>query len=224
MWLLRALRILATDVPVDPSAAEAQQWAVDELSKSVYQSQQGIARIWDRIIAFLGDLFSGALLRDDPLAVILLVLAITALVILAVVGTSRIRTNARARASGGVAMFDDARSARALREDARAALAAGDTARAYLDSFRAIIRSLDERALLDDRAGMTAHEATTIASGVFPSHAQGLTWASETFDSVHYGKQRVQHAEVEALWRLDEAIGTARPQREAAASLEPVGL
>ena len=212
MWLWPALPAPA-DVPVDPSAADAQQWAVDELSKGIYQSEQGLARITDRILRFLSDLFSGMLTRDDPWAILLLVLAITLILTLAVVGVTRLRRNPHASDSGPAVLFEDARSARQLRDDARAALAAGDATRAFLDSYRAIIRSLDERAILDDRAGMTAHEAADLASPAFPAHAEGLAWASGTFDAGYYGKQSVTREDVETLWRLDAAIWDTRPVR-----------
>ena len=60
MWRWPALPA-PSDVPVDPSAAEAREWAADELSKGVYQSQQGITRILDRIGQFFSDLFQGIL-------------------------------------------------------------------------------------------------------------------------------------------------------------------
>lgn len=211
MWRWPALPA-PSDVPVDPSAAEAREWAADELSKGVYQSQQGITRILDRIGQFFSDLFQGILTRDDPWAILLLVLGLSAVLILAVVGASRLRRNTRA-AGGQALVFDDARSAQQLREDARRALAAGDTARAFLDGYRAIIRSLDERAVLDDRAGMTAHEAAVAASPAFPAQANGLAWASTVFDAAYYGRRAVNTSEVERLFSLDAAIAGARPVR-----------
>ena len=63
----------------------------------------------------------------------------------------------RKRKSG--ALFDDKRDASMLTLSANKAAAAGDWVSAVVDRFRAIIRSLDERALLEDYPGMTAQEA-----------------------------------------------------------------
>lgn len=210
MWLWLGLPTEA-DLPVDPSAAEARQWALDELSKGIYQSQEGAVRIFDRISRLILDLFGGVLFRDNPWVVVLLVLGISALLVLVVVAVANRTRNSR-RVAAPAVVFDDARTAGQYRDGARAALAAGDVARAFLDSFRAIIRSLDERAILDDRTGMTAQEAATLASPAFPTHAGGLAWASTTFDAAYYGKQEVRRADVEHLWQLDAAIAATRPE------------
>ena len=53
--------------------------------------------------------------------------------------------------------------------------------------MRAIVRSLEERALLDPRPGRTADEAAAEAGRALPAHADRLRAAARDFDDVTYG-------------------------------------
>ena len=85
---------------------------------------------------------------------------------------------------------DDARTAAELRAAADAAAARGDWSTAVLERFRAVVRSLEERALLDDRPGRTAHEAAEAAAARLPARAAELRRAARLFDDVCYGARR----------------------------------
>ena len=67
-----------------------------------------------------------------------------------------------------------------IRAAADAAAAAGDWALAVLERFRAIVRGLEERTVLDERAARTAHEAALAAAARLPALAAELVAAGRT--------------------------------------------
>ena len=82
---------------------------------------------------------------------------------------------------------DDDRTAAQLRADADAAAARGDWRSAVIDRFRAVVRSLEERVVLDVRPGRTADEAAAVAGLRFPAEADALRRGARLFDDVCYG-------------------------------------
>src|SRR5690606_11394003 len=86
------------------------------------------------------------------------------------------------------ALFDDRpRSAAEHRAAAEAHAAQGHWNQAVQERMRAIVRALEERALLDSRPGRTADEAAAEAGRALPAHADALRTAARTFDDVTYG-------------------------------------
>ena len=81
---------------------------------------------------------------------------------------------------------------------------------AVRERFRAVVRTLDERTLLDDRPGRTADEAAREAGRVLPDLAAGLTAAARLFDDVTYGDADAGPADDARLRALDQAVD-ARP-------------
>jgi hypothetical protein len=103
------------------------------------------------------------------------------------------------------------RTAAEHRAAADAHSAAGRWADAVRERLRAVIRSLEERGVLDERPGRTADEAATDAGAVLPSSAAELRRAARHFDEVWYGG-RTAGPESDALLRgLDERVRAARP-------------
>ncbi|NEA03407.1 DUF4129 domain-containing protein, partial [Streptomyces sp. SID10116] len=58
---------------------------------------------------------------------------------------------------------------------------------AVQERMRAVVRALEERALLDPRPGRTADEAAAEAGRTLPSHTDRLRAAARAFDDVTYG-------------------------------------
>lgn len=216
MWHSSALRVLATEIPVDPNAAEAQRWAEEELARSVYHENNLFTTIGTWILDVLSRLFSGALGSSNPLVAVILLLLVVVAAVLTIVFAERVRRvrNVTAERTSHE-LFDDSRSASELRDGARAALARGDLAAAFLDSYRAIIRSLDERVLIDDRPGLTAQEAAHLATVPFPDHGPTWQWASGLFDAVCYGRRVPGRADVEHLLEFDGLVGRTAPAASA---------
>lgn len=180
-------RVLPAGVPVDPDAAEAQRWAEEELAKGVYVDGP---TLWERFLEWLlGPLETITGVDAPPLLVpVLVVVAFVLVLVLARVLGGRVRaTRARGEAEASVPLFEDARSSAQLHASADAAAARGDYASAVLERFRALVRSLDERGVIDERPGLTAHEAAELAAAALPGAAGELVGAGRLFDDVCYG-------------------------------------
>jgi hypothetical protein len=74
-----------------------------------------------------------------------------------------------------------------------------------------VVRSLEERALLDARPGRTADEAAADAGRVLPAHADRLRAAAQEFDAVTYGGRRAGEQTYRDLSGLDHDLERTRP-------------
>lgn len=206
------LALLAADVPVDPNAEQARAWLEAELVDPIYHDQPSLL---ERLIAWFMeqlDLAGRAISTLNvgvaaivTLAVILVIVAIGLLV----AGPIR-RTRRTARPSADV-LGDDLRTAAELRAAADAHAAAGRFGPAVLDRFRAILRSLEERAILDPRPGRTADEAAMLAGDRLPALAGDLSRAGRLFDDVCYGDAEADAVAAGWMRDLDTAVARARP-------------
>lgn len=206
-------RLLAAllDVPVDPDAPTAQSWARDELANPIYH--QGPSLI-SRLVQWILDHLDGVVQAGRAtgwgwylVAGILLALVVAAFV---VAGPVRRRRHLR-DAEPGVVLGDDTRSADQLRADATAAAARGDWARAAADWFRAVVRGLEERTVLDARPGRTADEAARSAGRRLPALVADLEAGARLFDDVVYGGRQTGEQDAARMRALELAVRTARP-------------
>lgn len=200
------------DVPVTPDADEARRWAEEELSRGIYAERtnpigEAISWLLDR----LNDLLNAGSAGPDwvlPLAVVAAT-AIAVTVALVVGGPVRRRRSA----AGADALFDDdERTAAEYLAAADDAAARGAFAAAVLDRFRGIIRSLTERALLEDRPGLTADEAAEAAARRLPDASADLAAAAGLFDAVRYGRRPVGASEDAWLREVARTVAEARPE------------
>ncbi|MFV0425940.1 MAG: DUF4129 domain-containing protein [Beutenbergiaceae bacterium] len=206
---------LPREPPLTPSADEAQEWALTELQKAIYNQDptwldkldQWIQQLWYDIL----NEGSGLGPVVGPLAILAIVAVLVGLAF--VVGGPLRRRRLQSPRSLEVLDGDDDRSAAAIRTAADAAAAAGDFHTAVLEQFRAIVRALDERAVLQDRLGRTALEAATAAGARLPAHAQDLLRASSLFDAVCYGSTQANAGDHNWLIELDHQVGAAKPTR-----------
>ncbi len=195
------------DVPVTPDADTARQWAADELAKDAYRPH-GVSII-ERINQWISDLFShlgnlgSGLGGGRAVIATIIVLLLVGAVIAAIVGPMR---RSRRRAREHRVFEDDARSSQAMREAAERAASSGDWALAVLERFRAIIRSLEERDLLEERAGMTAHEAAADIGRRFADVRRAAAAASDLFDGVRYGDDDASSGDYDAMVALDRDL------------------
>lgn len=210
-----AVRLLihaSGDIPVDTPRVPAREAAEHELSKPMYHEndpnllQQGLDRLWDWIGELL-DTASGAA-PGGPLGLIVLMLLVVGLVAAL---WWRLGTPRRPVRSAD-ALFDDSpRSAAEHRRAAEAHAAAQHWNEAVQERMRAIVRSLEERALLDPRPGRTADEAAAEAGRPLPAHAARLHAAAREFDDVTYGGRTADHQAYLAVRALDLDLETAKP-------------
>lgn len=209
-WAWPVARILS-DVPVDPDAETARRWAEAELADPVYhQGQTLLQRVIEWFAELIADARAAALNVDVRTAGLLLAGVLVVATALVLLYTGPVRRARRARTSTEV-FEDDARSAAEMRASADAHAAAGRWSEAVLDRFRALLRSLEERAVLAERPGWTADEAAAEAGAVLPGCAADLRRASVLFDDIRYGDRHGRADDDAWLRRLDDAVRAARP-------------
>jgi hypothetical protein len=200
------------EVPVEPDGPTAQRWAREELSDPIYNEQPSLLdRLIDWVLEQLDRLSGAAEGLDVRTAVIVLGSLLLLAAVIALVVTGPVR-RARAARTGSAEVFgDDTRSTAELRASADRLAGEGRWSEAVLDRFRAILRSLEDRALLDDRPGRTAHEATDEAAARLPACREELVRAGRLFDDVCYGHQRAAADDDAWLRELDQRLGGTRP-------------
>lgn len=201
------------DVPVDTPRAPAREAAERELSRPMYHEndpnllQRGLNRFWDWV-GSLFDAASGAA-PGGPLGILVIVLLVIGL---AAALWWRLGTPERTPGSADSLFDDSPRSAAEHRAAAEAHAAAGRWNQAVQERMRAIVRSLEERALLDPRPGRTADEAAAEAGRSLPDHAVGLRASAREFDDVTYGGRTADRQAYRRLRDLDRGLERAKPQ------------
>lgn len=203
------------DAPLTPSADDAREWAEAELAKAIYNNEPTLL---ERLLSWLSELWRELMSWNSsvgPVVVPLVVLAVVVLIVAAalLIGGPIRRRRARQQAPSAVVLDGDERTSGELRTAAEAAAAAGDHSLAVLERFRAIVRALDERVVLEDRAGRTAHEAATEAGRGLPDCATDLLTASQLFDVVCYGDRQAERADYDRVVAVDQTVAAARPVR-----------
>jgi len=204
-------RVLAGDVPVTPDAETARRWAERELTDPIYHPAFTLLGwIMEKLQELLRGLNDAA--QSVTVVQVLATLLAVALVVVSlyVAGPVRLR-RAAGRVRSHVVLGTDVRTARELRDAAERAAESGDLDEAVLYGYRAIVRSLEERAVLAERPGRTAHEASDEAAARFPTLADRLHRAGRLFDDVCYGHAPAGRADHDELRALDGDLEHARP-------------
>lgn len=203
----------AGDIPVDTPRAPAREAAESELSKPMYHEndpnflQRALNQFWDWV-ADVFDAAAGAA-PGGPLGLVVLVVILIAL---AAALWWRLGTPQRSPRPVD-ALFDDdgPRSAAQHRAAAETHAAALRWTEAVQERMRAIVRALEERALLDPRPGRTADEAAAEAGRTLPEHTTRLQAAARNFDDVTYGGRTADQPTYLSLRTLDLELDEAKP-------------
>lgn len=96
------------------------------------------------------------------------------------------------------------------RAEAESLAARGEFKEAVRARFRAIIRELEQRAVLDPRAGRTAGEIAREGAAAVPTIGEDLRLVAGTFDRVWYGRRDAARADYVAVRDADERIRARR--------------
>lgn len=202
--------LLGADAPVTPDADQARRWVVEELADPVYHHRPSLL---EQVMEWLGDLFDGieGLPVSGPGALVVVLAVVAAVTLVAFWIAGPVRRSRTVRGDRSLRALDDARSAAELRAGADRAAGAGDWDTAVAERFRAVVRSLEERAVLDERPGRTAHEAVEAAAPRFAALACRLRSGATVFDDVVYGSVPATAADDDALRVLDTDLTAARP-------------
>jgi hypothetical protein len=195
-------------IPRDPAREAAKR----ELSKRMYHEndpglvQRALNAFWD----WVDKLFSAASAATPGGALGLVVIALAVVAVVAALWW-RLGTPHRTPTSSA-ALFDDRpKSAAEHRAAAEAHAAQGRWNQAVQERMRAVVRSLEERALLDPRPGRTADEAAAEASRTLPSHTDRLSAAARDFDDVTYGGRAADSRTYQRLTELDRDLERTKP-------------
>jgi hypothetical protein len=195
-------------VPVEVDPDDARDAAIRELSDPAYSSAH--PTIFKKIVDWLIDLFNGigSVGPGGLVGVVVLAMVVVLVVVIVRLRTGRIGHAARRRTR----LFDGAvRTAENHRRAAAAAADRGDLTEAVRERFRAIVRELEQRGVLDQVSGRTVDEIAAVAGAALPGSAAALSGAARVFDDVIYGGRPATTAGYQALARVDDEIRQARP-------------
>ncbi|MEO3978128.1 DUF4129 domain-containing protein [Streptomyces sp. CAU 1734] len=200
----------------------AREAAQRELSRPMYHEndpnplQRGIADFLDWADGLL--LAASAAAPGGPLGI--LVIALAACCLLAALWW-RLGTPARRTARPAALFGGTPRTAADHRAAAASHAAAEDWNQAVQEQMRAIVRSLEERALIDPRPGRTADEAADEAGRQLPGHTADLRSAAGVFDDITYGGRTADRQAHLRLRQLDTELEETRPEPARAADGTP---
>jgi len=203
-----------TEPPVTPDAPTARRWAIEELADPAYRDRESLLQ---KLLRWFLDQFDGLpALGTSPLTASLVVVGVLAVVVALALWIAGPVRRARRVGERAVLAHDDRRTAAQLRTAADAAAAAGDWSLAVAERFRAIVRDLEERAVLDERPGRTALEVAAEAGRVLPAVARTLRGAADVFDDVVYGERPATPDQDALLRTADQQTRSARRPVEVA--------
>ena len=138
---------------------------------------------------------------------------VIALIIAAAVVIAKPRLNPKARRAKEVFEPASVLTATDYRQRAETYVAAGNWGDAVVDRFRAMVRSAEDRAILDPQPGRTADEVARDLALPFSGEARRLGRAAATFDAVRYGNTAADAADYQAMAGVDNALEALKPVR-----------
>jgi hypothetical protein len=198
-------------VPIDIGADPARDLAREELSGRVYQEaapdlfQATLRWIVDR----LEDLLRAASGVSPGGGWGLLVLLVL-LVVVVIVVRRRFGRLARTAAAPGAVLGGTDRTADEHRRLADGHAEAGYFDDAVRERMRAIVRSLEERTILEARRGRTAGDAAREGGRALPPVADDLLEAARRFDETVYGGRSADAAADARLREIDAVVAATR--------------
>lgn len=199
---------MITRPPITRSGA--QHDAQRELSKAIYHRNSDPLPV--RAVKWAGHLldhFFHTTLKHAPagdfgaLALIIVVLAVAAVIIW------RVGIPRRTPAMGAVLQTDSTLTAAQHRQLASDAAGQQDWRTAVIERMRALARELEERSILDPRAGRTATELAREAAVRVATASAALQAAANTFNRVAYGGSSASVDDLATLVRADDAVQAA---------------
>ncbi|MFD5831955.1 DUF4129 domain-containing protein [Streptomyces collinus] len=203
----------ADEPPLTTPRDPAREAARRELSKRMYHEndpslfQRALDAFWD----WLGKLLNAASTATPGGTLGLVVVILAVIAVLAALWW-RLGTPRR-QPTSSAALFDDRpRSAADHRATAEAHAAQGHWNQAVQERMRALVRALEERALLDVRPGRTADEAAAEAGRALPAHTDRLRTAARDFDDVTYGGRSATEESYHRIAGLDRDLERTKPQ------------
>ena len=207
------LSTISAEAPATPDADEARRAAGRELSRPIYHDHHDL---WDRIWSWIREHFdASSMVPGVPawVSTTIVVLVVATVIALLILLLTRFSSARRVTTPPSLSVFTDDRDANALTRAADAASAQADFATAVVERFRAIIRSLDERGIIDEYPGMTALEAATLTHQALGEHrlVAPLLEAAHLFDAVLYGRVVSTRSQDQRMRELADQMATVAP-------------
>ncbi|WP_294013055.1 DUF4129 domain-containing protein [Streptomyces sp.] len=205
--------------PVTIPRGPAREAARHELSKRMYhENDPGLfQRALNAVLDWVDRLLSAAASATPGGALGLVVVVLAVIVVLGALWW-RLGTPRRQPVSTATLFDDRPRSAAEHRAAAEAHAAQGHWNQALQERMRAVVRALEERALLDARPGRTADEAAAEAGRALPAHTDRLHAAAREFDDVTYGGRRATQTSYDRIADLDRELERTKPVLAGSAS------
>lgn len=181
-----------------------------ELAKPEYRVGEPslLDRIVNRVVAELGELVARAvrIVPGGVAGVVLVVLLAVAVVVVLRLGLGPLplRDALTDRRRGA-----RSRSAAEYRAEAESLAAAGQWRDAVRARFRAMVRELEQRGVLDPRPGRTAGEIAREARAV-PAAAEPVRLGASVFDRVWYGDQPATRRDYDVIRAADVELARGR--------------
>lgn len=202
----------AMEPPIEPEREEARRWAAEELAKQQYAQARPswLEELWQQFLDWLHGLDVDGQVPGTGLGIPLIGAVAVVLIVTAVI-LVRPRLNARRKESQGIFDEETALSAAVYRARAEAASSRSDWATAVVEQFRAVVRSAEERAVIDAQPGRTADEVAKQLGVAFSAASDRLASAAWLFDSVRYGEGASSAPDYLSLKALDKELLATRP-------------
>jgi hypothetical protein len=202
---------MAAEPPVLPDAGEARRWAAEELARQEYRdaAPSWLDSLWRNFLDWLQSL-DGSPGDAAPVPSPVIALVVAAIIAAAVI-LARPRLNARVRQAKDVFERETALAAADYRKRAEAAAAGGKWGDAVVDRFRAVVRSAEDRTILDPQPGRTADEAARALSAPFQTESVRLARAAATFDGIRYGNRAAGSRDYQEMVELDTILDAMKP-------------
>lgn len=200
--------------PIHLDRLPAREAAERELSKTIYTEnepgwgQRAFNWLWDRLFTILDT--AAFHTPGGWLGLLLLAIAVAGLLIALRLRLGALRPAARTQQQKFL-FTNRPRTAAEHRAAATEHAAAARWNGAVQEQMRALVRSLEERALLVPRPGRTAGEAAVEAGRLLPGLTTELRAAAALFDTVTYGGQQASAADHRRLTQLDTTLRATRP-------------
>lgn len=201
--------MLPFDIPIDVGREEAQRQAAEELAKAKYpQMPQNVRDLLNGVYEWLGELLRNILagpINGGTVNIVWLIFAVIVVggIVLIVWKVGLPRLNRHRDAEVGL---DDATSPEQYRDLAEEAAARRDWRLAVRERFRAMVKELEVRTVVERRPARTAYETAASAATELPDARASLEHSAWLFNETVYGRRRATDADYVAMTQAEAVV------------------
>lgn len=199
-----------TTTPWTPNDDQARRLLDDRIDS--YDVDPEAMSLWERFVTWLNDVLT---FNVDPAgagSVLLQVLLVAAVVILVFLLLRYFRPAVSPEAQvGNSSLVDPDVSAEQYLADAQRYFAAEELEQAYLHAFRAMVRSADQRQLVEVTPATTATVFGWSLGAVLPTFRTAISEAADEFNSISYGGTVPSRQAITTMLQLAKTVSTTQP-------------